>query len=124
MSRMPDRVRVRARYEMDNASMAAFLMSDRVDDLVQKVGNDIADAAKHLAIAEGLVDTTAYIENFETRKVIGGHDAEGGPRRAVEVYNEDEAAAPNEFGNGSILDNRILTRASEPYRSPMPPRMR
>lgn len=110
--------KVTSRYVPDNASMAKFLMSDRVGDVAMQAAEDIRQDARMRAIGSQLVDTTAYIENFLTEPSIGGHRAEGGPRRAANVYNEDEAAAPNEFGNGDQPGEHILLRSAMAYHIP------
>lgn len=107
---------VPGRYKPDHKSMAAFLLSEDVNRVSMEAGGDIAGAARDNMAPFSRTGGTAA--GYKVRPVIAGHDAEGGPRRSAEVYNEDPGAAANEFGYGNVPERRPLRNAAAPYHTP------
>lgn len=101
-------------------AMDAFLLSSRVQDVVNDVAEAIADDARALARAEGLVRSGVYSTSFGTREsepvVLAGEHPN--PRRGALVVNDAPHAASLEFGTSKARAYHVLERAAEPYRSP------
>lgn len=108
-----------AGYKPDNASMARFLMSDRVADVANDAAEQIETAARANAIP--ITKTGYYASRFmHYGTTHSGEGLEGGPRRAAVVGNTAEYAAILELGPRARMGrgHRILTRAALPYHVP------
>lgn len=103
-----------ARYEPDHIEFSKYMMSDDVAAVAHRAAAGIARAAVRLAT--GVSKTGNYAKGFRVDRdfrvvVINDGDGPGG-RRISQVYNDDPAAAPLEFGNKNIKPQRILGRAA------------
>lgn len=98
-------------------SMKEFLLSDRIADVLDDAADDIAAEAKHIAMADGAMETGDYANSFTTKRA-GAIVIAGNARRSVHVVNEDESAAANEFGNSKRAGRRTLARAGEKFHTP------
>lgn len=99
----------RAVFRPDHKGFGEFIMSERMRGTTADVAVDIAAAAKGLA--EPYSDTGDYADGFEVNREAGKIKVHRAFRVKVEVYNSDEAAAPNEFGGRSKKHPRRRTLA-------------
>ena len=97
-------------------SMKEFLLSPQLQEPVSKATEDIADAAKALAVADGLVDSGEYSEGFEGQ--VGAPIVIAGNRRvAGRVVNDAAHSAALEWGNSRATGHHVLGRAGQPFHS-------
>jgi hypothetical protein len=102
---------------LGRGSMTELLLSPQVMKPVFQAAQDIREAAQALALAEA-VHTGEYADSF-TVEPQAPIIIDGNPRVAFRVVNDDEAAAPVEFGNVRIgPGKRILGRAGQPWHVP------
>lgn len=107
----------RVGYRPDHKSMAAFLLSKQARDPAIKAAHDIADIARATAPRskdpeDSTEEVTHLADGFRVNEHSKPVSLGGNPRVGAEVYNEDEAAAPNEFGNSHVRNpKRTLGRA-------------
>jgi hypothetical protein len=111
---------IRRRYVPDNTSMARFLTSNRVKDVVVNAAEDIVGDARTAARRH---DTS---QNYQIVARFGAKRAEGGIRRVAWIFNEDEDSVIAEFGDKEKdrPELRILRSAAEPYHVPQGVRRR
>lgn len=83
-----------ARYDPNDAGWAAIRMSPEI------LAACLAEAERGKTYAEGVSpeDSGAYKQAFKV-KATTADIGRGGRRVAAELYNDDPAAAPLEFGN-------------------------
>lgn len=101
----------RIRYVPNHKSFGEFILSDQVRDAVSEVAHDIADLARTRAKKK----TGAYAEGFKVNREAGAVTVAGNPRVNVEVFNEDPAAGPEEFGGKRNARHRTLGRAGAAF---------
>lgn len=102
---------VRYRYKPDHRSFGAFMRSPRVRAVAVQAAGDIADHARTLALAEAS-KTGAYANSFRVNRRAPNLRVGGNIRATAHVYNNDPAAAPQEFGDRwGNRGKRILRRA-------------
>lgn len=98
-------------------SMQEFLLSERLQQVVDDATDDVAGEARGMAIEEGAVETGGYASGFRAERgpvqVIAGN-----ARRTGRVVNEDPAAAPQEFGNRRVPARHVLLRAGLKFHTP------
>jgi hypothetical protein len=104
----------RAVYRPDHKSFGAFILSEEVRDAVAEVAKDIAPVAGRLA-PRSESDGPHMADQFRVNREAGTIKVSGNVRVQVDVYNEDPAAAPNEFGTRRNERHRMLVRAAEPF---------
>lgn len=110
-------------YVPDHESFGKFMLSQQVRKPVAEVAAKISELAGQLAPrrkARGVVpeDAQTLASSFKVKVeagVITVNDAFPAPRVKVEVYNEQRAAAPMEFGNQHVSGHRMLGRAGAQY---------
>jgi len=101
--------RVTVRYRPDRREFGKLMRSQQMRRPVIRAANDIRDRAVQIAPH----DTGDYAAAFRVNEQAGLVSVRGNPRVNVEVYNDDPAAAPLEFGNGRIEARRVMLRAGE-----------
>lgn len=101
----------RVRYVPDHKSFGEFMLSDQMRDVVSDVCHDIADRARLRAKKK----TGAYAEGFKVNREAGAVVVAGNARVAVDVFNEDPAAGPEEFGGKRNARHRTLGRAGAEF---------
>lgn len=101
-------------------AMDAFLMSGRVQAVVLQVARDMADDARDLAVAKGLVDRGEYRDSFEVRPgrpVWAGQPAF--PRRTAVLENTAGHAAALEWGNSQTGEgHHVMGEIQAKWHSP------
>lgn len=106
----------RTGYRPDHKSMAAFLLSNQARDPAVKAAHDIAEIARATAPRSSVADTDEDVTHMADEFKVNEHSKPvllgGNPRVGAEVYNEDPAAAPQEFGNSRVRNpSRTLGKA-------------
>jgi hypothetical protein len=94
--------------------MAKFLLSQQSRDPAVKAAHDIRDIAEATAprSTADREDVTHMADEFKVNEKSKPVSVGGNPRVGAEVYNSDEAAAPQEFGNARVRNpSRTLGRA-------------
>lgn len=108
-------------FEPDHVSFGEFIMSDQMRDPVTEVAQDIAGLAARLAPRDSTPDGTPMADQFRVNRNAGAirvNERYPSLRVKVEVFNSDQAAAPNEFGGRGGAKNkrhRMLGRAGAAY---------
>lgn len=90
--------------------MRAFLLSDQAREPAIAAGRDIAALAKTTS-PRSSGPGPHMADQFKVNEKSAPVKIGGNPRVGVEVYNEDRAAAPNEFGGKYNKRHRMLGRA-------------
>jgi len=107
-------IETRTGYRPDHRSMAAFLLSEQSRDPAVKAAHDIRDIAQATAPRSSDPDgeATHMADEFKVNAKSKPVPVGGNPRVGAEVYNEDPAAAPQEFGNSHVRNpSRTLGKA-------------
>lgn len=86
---------VNARYVPDHVSFGRFILSRQAQDPAVEAAEDVAKVAATTAVKR----TGNYASGFRVNKNPGPLTVGGNPRAIAEVYNSDDAAAPQEFGD-------------------------
>lgn len=110
----------RVKYVPNHDSMARFLLSERVGSVSMRAAGDIADAAAAAERARPKrgPSTGHLAESYGTRPAIGGHEAEGGPRRIGIVLNDARYAAAIELGDVDSTGEHLLERTASQWHVP------
>lgn len=104
----------RAKYVPNNRSFGAFMRSDRMRDVTEKVAKDIALTARELSPTSsrgGAQEGRRMRDRFQVRRNSGLMKVSGNLRVKVMVVNNARSAAPNEFGTKKNKRHRMLGRA-------------
>lgn len=90
--------------------MKAFLLSDQAREPAVHAARDIAALARTTA-PRSKQSGTHMADQFKVNARSAPLNIAGNPRVGAEVYNEDPAAAPNEFGGPNNTRHRMLGKA-------------
>ena len=99
-------------FKPHHANIARFLKSDTSAEIAKIGAKRIKFAAEAQTVGAGLIETGAYLRSFKIRPSADMVVTTWGPRRTYEVYNDDPAAAPIEFGNTRTRPHHILLKAA------------
>lgn len=99
-----------------------YLLSDRLQDVLQEAGGDMVNSAEELAISEGVVESGEYLTSFESRRgdIVTVDDGDfANPRVSTDVLNTAATAAAVEYGNSQVgAGHRILGKVAAQYDNP------
>lgn len=108
--RVPNMRSRRVVFVPDHKEFGEFMLSDQIRDPTAEAARDVVDIASGLAPRSNRPGPH-MADQFKVNREAGVIKVSGNVRVKVEVYNEDPAAAPNEFGNGRTRRHRMLGRA-------------
>lgn len=104
----------RVKYVPNNRSFGAFMRSDQMRDVTEKVAKDIAALARQLSPQSkrgGDQQGLRMRDQFRVKRNAGLLKVNGNLRVRVLVENPARSAAPNEFGTRRNKAYRMLGRA-------------
>lgn len=87
-------------YQLNYRETGSFLKSGQLSDAIRKAAEDVADEARSIVAAEAR-DTGALLESIHVEP------SPGRDRTGWAVVADDEAAAPNEFGNDRMPNDEV-----------------
>lgn len=105
----------RVKYVPNNRSFGAFMRSDQMRDVTEKIADDIAVLAKKfspMSTRGGNQTGLRMRDQFKVVRDAGFIKVGGNVRVLVLVVNEARSAAPNEFGTSKNKAHRMLARAA------------
>lgn len=108
----------RIKYVPNRPSFGAFMKSDRMRDVTERVAKDIAETAKELSPESsrgGDQDGRRMKDQFKVVRNAGLIKVSRDRRVLVLVVNNARSAAPNEFGTKKNKRHRMLGRAGAKF---------
>lgn len=101
-------------YKMNNRSFGAFMRSDQMRDVTVDVAEDIVPYAVALTPrSDGPGPHVA--DDFKVKREAGLIRVAGNIRVRVDIENNNDAAAVNEFGGPNNRRVRMLARAASEF---------